>query len=138
MLTITDRLSIPLHEVDFDAIRAQGAGGQKVNKTSSAVHLRFDIHRSSLPDAMKQRLLDTRDRRITADGVIVIKAQRLRTQDGNRQDALARLVALLCSAASAPTPRKPSRPTRSAKRRRVDEKTTRGRLKVLRAPVNPD
>jgi ribosome-associated protein len=138
MLTITERLSIPLHEIDFDAIRAQGAGGQKVNKASSAVHLRFDIHGSSLPEEIKQRLLDTRDRRITADGVVVIKAQRLRTQDGNRQDALARLAELLGGAASAPTQRKATRPTRSAKRRRVDDKTTRGRLKVLRAPLTRD
>lgn len=135
VLIITERLSIPLSEVAFDAIRAQGAGGQKVNKTSSAVHLRFDIHQSSLPEAVKQRLLEHRDRRISDDGIVVIKAQRLRTQEGNRQDALERLADLLRAASTPPTPRKSTRPTRGSKLRRLDDKTTRGRIKALRGRV---
>lgn len=136
MLFVTELISIPLAEIEIDAIRAQGAGGQKVNKTSSAVHLRFDIHKASLPDECRQRLLSIRDHHITADGVVVIKAQRLRTQDGNRADALERLAILIRKAASVPVPRKPTKPTRGSKIRRVDSKVTRGRIKALRGRVD--
>src|SRR5690349_11585853 len=107
-------------EVDFSAIRAQGAGGQNVNKVSSAVHLRFDIPASSLPDLVKERLLALRDQRITDEGVVVIKAQAHRSQDMNRQDALARLQALVDGVAQPPRPRKATKPTKASQRRRLE------------------
>jgi ribosome-associated protein len=122
-------------EVVIEAIRAQGKGGQNVNKVSNAVHLRFDIRASSLPETIKMRLLAMSDRRITADGIVVIKAQTERSLEANREDALARLRALVAAAAVVPRPRRPTKMTRSAKRRRMDSKTRRGRIKALRGRV---
>jgi ribosome-associated protein len=130
-------MSIPLREdeMDFSAIRAQGAGGQNVNKVSSAVHLRFDIPASSLPEAIKERLLALRDQRITNEGVVVIKAQTSRSQDANRADAIARLQALVDSVAVPPKARKATRPTLGAQRRRLEGKSTRSDVKRLRGRV---
>ena len=138
MLSITPRLSIPLQEVEFTAIRAQGAGGQNVNKVSSALHLRFNIKASSLPDEVKERLLNSRDNRITKEGVLVIKAQQFRTQEKNRIAALERLQAFIVTGAQAPKSRRPTKPTRSSQRKRMDSKTKHGRTKSLRKPVKLD
>jgi ribosome-associated protein len=122
-------------EVVIEAIRAQGKGGQNVNKVSNAVHLRFDIRASSLPETIKTRLLAMSDRRITADGIVVIKAQTERSLEANREDALARLRALIAAASVVPRTRRPTKTTRSAQRRRMDSKTRRGRIKALRGRV---
>ena len=119
-------------EVDISAIRAQGAGGQNVNKVSSAIHLRFDIPASSLPEDVKERLLALRDKRITAQGVLIIKAQGHRTQDMNRLDAYARLQDIVQSVALAPKPRRATRPTRASKERRLQAKSQRSAIKELR------
>lgn len=126
---------VPAEEVELSAIRAQGAGGQNVNKVSSAIHLRFDIRASSLSEAHKERLLKLNDSRITSEGVLVIKAQTSRSQDKNKAEALQRLHELVESVAKAPLVRRPTKPSRSAKRKRVDAKTQRGQIKAGRAKV---
>ena len=136
MLIISRQLVVPDAEIDIQAIRAQGAGGQNVNKVSSAIHLRFDIKASSLPDAYKEKLLDLHDHRISKDGIIVIKAQRFRSQDKNREDALIRLQTLIKSVTVARKKRKPTKPSKGSQLRRVDSKTRRGKLKGLRGKID--
>jgi ribosome-associated protein len=134
-IKISNQVSIPSREIEIQAIRAQGAGGQNVNKVSSAIHLRFDIKASSLPDIYKERLGKLSDQRITAEGVIIIKAQRFRSQEKNRDDALQRLQILVRSVAITRKTRKPTKPSRNSQKRRVDSKTRRGQTKSLRGPV---
>jgi len=137
MLEINGQISIPDEEIEMIAIRAQGSGGQNVNKVASAVHLRFDIQASSLPESVKARLLCLRDRRISKSGVIVIKAQEHRTFEKNREAALQRLTALVGEAATRLKKRRPTRPSRGSVRRRLDSKTRRGKVKALRRKVTP-
>lgn len=137
-LPISARISIPLEEIDLHPIRARGAGGQNVNKVSSAIHLRFDIGASSLPDTTKQRLLSLRDRRVTADGVIVIKSQQHRTQERNRRAALDRLQAMIQGVFVTRATRIPTRPAKAAVKRRLEAKSHRSKIKSLRRKIQTD
>lgn len=135
MLIISNKIAIPEHEIGISAIRAQGAGGQNINKVSTAIHLRFDIRRSSLPDIYKERLLTLNDHRITKEGIVVIKAQQFRSQEKNREEALSRLKELIMSVSLTRKKRKATKPTRSSQQKRLDQKNKRGKIKTLRSKI---
>lgn len=136
MFVITNTVSIREDEIDFKSIRAQGAGGQKVNKTSCAIHLSFNIASSSLPESYKTALFKVKDRRVSSDGSIIIKAQRYRSLEKNREDALARLKAFILKATEDKKPRRPTKPSKGSQRRRMDSKTKHGQLKQTRKKID--
>jgi ribosome-associated protein len=138
MLQISNTVSIPEREIEISAVRSQGAGGQNVNKVATAIHLRFDIMASSLPDRYKERLLRLNDQRITKEGVVVIKAQEHRSQEQNREEALQRLQDMIKIAVTIPKKRQPSKPTRSSQKKRLDSKTKRSQIKTMRGKVTDD
>lgn len=135
-LVISNNVQIPDYELDFSAIRAQGSGGQNINKVSSAIHLRFDIPRSSLPDFYKERLLALSDSRINKDGTLIIKSQEFRTQEKNKQEALNRLLGIIQKATVVQKTRRATKPTRSSQKKRLDKKTQRSQTKSMRGKVN--
>ena len=136
MIFISNTISLNEHEVDINAIRAQGAGGQNVNKVSSAIHLRFDINASSLSDSHKQHLLESNDSRVSKDGVLIIKAQQFRTQERNKIDAFERLQQFIITATQVSKTRRPTKPSKNARSKRMDKKTQRGMTKSLRGKVD--
>jgi ribosome-associated protein len=138
MLQISRTVSIPEREIEISAVRSQGAGGQNVNKVATAIHLRFDINASSLPDRYKERLLRLNDQRITKEGVIIIKAQEHRSQEQNREEALQRLQELIRRAVAVPKLRRPSKPTLSSQRKRLDRKSKRSQIKAMRGRVTDE